>query len=216
MQMGGMLGSVHRVAGWLTKGAGVNLLWFLCNAPLFFIVMDIFMNGGQLEAGIGALLVLVPLLLFPSTAALFGVVRKWVLQEDEPAWAFFRYFKENIWQSLTGGVFFTIVWTGWLAQSSSFPLVVFWLISGWLSAWTLFFFAFQVHFHLKTVHIIKNALVMTAVRPLSVFMTAGISFTLVYIWSIYPFLLPFCSAVVLAYISFGVFHRFCEQRFPHH
>ncbi|MGD7045782.1 YesL family protein [Jeotgalibacillus proteolyticus] len=212
MQMGGMLGSVHQSASWITKGASLNFLWFLCNAPLFFILADYWANGGELALGLGVPIALVPLLFFPSTAALFAIVRKWVLKEEETVLSFFQYFKDNFIQSLIGGVFFTIVWTGWLAQAGSLPQVVIVIISSWLMAWMFFFFTFQVHFSVNVLHTIKNAVIMTAMRPLSVVMIAAMAGTLFYISSIYTFLLPFCSAVVLAYIAFSLFYRFYQVR----
>ncbi|KIL48403.1 hypothetical protein KR50_14390 [Jeotgalibacillus campisalis] len=203
---------MHRSASWITKGASLNFLWFLCNAPLFFILADYWANNGELALGLGVPIALVPLLFFPSTAALFAVIRKWVLKEEEAVLSFFRYFKDNFVQSLIGGVFFTIVWTGWLAQAGSFPQVAMIIISIWLLAWMLFFFAFQVHFYVNVLHTIKNALIMTAMRPLFVVMIAAMAGTLFYISSIYTFLLPFCSAVVLAYIAFSFFNTFYQMR----
>src|SRR4051812_46273874 len=53
----------------------LNLIWLLCCLPIITI--------------------------FPATAAMFGVVRQWVTHKDSSVVSpFFRYFKENLKQSL--------------------------------------------------------------------------------------------------------------------
>ena len=75
-------GRIYRVLEIGTNVFLLNLLWLVASLPL--------------------------LTAYPATAALFGVVRAWVRQEDPGVIApFVRHFRENLRQSLLLGVAWT-------------------------------------------------------------------------------------------------------------
>ena len=61
-----------------------NFYWFVLNIPFFFILLVIFwfqVPLGLLYYGIAFFLV-VSLLTFPATSALFATIREWVLKRE--------------------------------------------------------------------------------------------------------------------------------------
>lgn len=86
MEFKGAMGGLYRITEWISRIAFSNILWALCSVPFLFAgVMKMIMLGS--EAGgpneqitlNWVLGVLAPFTVFPATAALFTVVRKWVM-----------------------------------------------------------------------------------------------------------------------------------------
>jgi len=108
--------------------------------------------------------------IFPATAAMFGVVRQWVVHKDVSIFApFFRYFKENLKQSLLLEViwvflaaFLVIDYTIALKMgfSQSIILPILFVISFLFLLGSVFLFPTMVQFNTTTGKILKNTLLL--------------------------------------------------------
>lgn len=93
------------------------------------------------------LVILVPILFFPSTVALFAVVRDWILKKNKEnsLKRFFHHLKKEYGKSFVAGIIWTVIWGVWVVDflyfnrvNSVFAFVV--LIVGFI------LFVFTVHF----------------------------------------------------------------------
>ncbi|MDM5199005.1 YesL family protein [Fictibacillus enclensis] len=125
----------------------LNLLWLLMCIPIFTI--------------------------FPATAAMFGVVREWVLHKDLKVFnPFFRYFKENFKQSLLIG----LVWIAFAgifyidyqimlefgsSQKIFLPILI--LLGTLIIFVTSFLFPVMVHYTENWIGILKNSLFFSVI-----------------------------------------------------
>ncbi|WP_077620722.1 YesL family protein [Bacillus sinesaloumensis] len=140
---------------WISKFAYLNLLW------------------------IGFSLVgLVVLGFFPSTAAMFSIIRKWLMGEtDIPVFStFWSTYKAEFWRSNGLGLIIAIVGglivlnllvvnnsSGSLFGAIQIPIYLFIFVVGMTA---LYIFPVFSHFELKVVHIIKNSFLLMLINPL--------------------------------------------------
>jgi uncharacterized membrane protein YesL len=157
--------------------------------------------------------------IFPSTAAMFGVVRDWVRQkEGSLTRTFVARFRENFGQSLLIGVIWTVF---------GGALVLDFLVANQLSYWpgvvmksvlvlassvyafgSVFLFPVMVHYDTDWKTVIKNSLLLsigrlptTLVCLVLVVVTAGLSV-------IFPFLLIITGSVTAYFV-----YRLCDREF---
>ncbi|MCP3764821.1 DUF624 domain-containing protein [Domibacillus sp. A3M-37] len=110
--------------------------------------------------------------IFPATAAMFGVVREWILKKDTGIYqTFFRCFKENFRQSFLLGLiwiiflgllymnFITITQLDSTGKMILIPMVV--LVGILLLLVSVFIFPVMVHFQLHWNMILKNSLILS-------------------------------------------------------
>ena len=128
------------------------------------------------------LLVSIPLItIFPATAAMFAIVRDWSRGKETAIFRpFFRYFRENIVQSLTVGVVwvtlgliifveyrFVVMVTSW----AQIPLLAFLFVLVLLYLGTaVFIFPVMVHFQAGWTQIIRNSFLISVSSPLKTFL----------------------------------------------
>lgn len=223
LEFKGVMGGFYRISEWIMRFTVTNLLWLLCSAPfMFFLLMKLLMaaNGYPNESlqmswamGISA-----PFTLFPATAAMFTVARKWVMGDTEVKLlsTFFKGYKENYKQAMVGGIFYTLLffimyvdYTVYMTQFESLQIIG-WLMLGLLIVLLISsfnFFSMIVHYHMKTFTLLKNSVLLTLFRPVRVILTALISFGLIFIGLSYPKILPlllfFFGSVVAYYAYFN-------------
>ncbi|WP_423407840.1 YesL family protein [Heyndrickxia sp. MSNUG] len=111
--------------------------------------------------------------IFPATAALFGVVRKWKMEKEPPLLkTYFVLFKENFIQSSLIG----LIWTALgAALYLDFTLVggnVFlqFLLLIMVSVYTIvsiYLFPVMVHYKNSVLHTIKNSFYLAILKPLN-------------------------------------------------
>jgi uncharacterized membrane protein YesL len=157
--------------------------------------------------------------IFPSTAAMFGVVRDWVRQkEGSLTRTFVARFRENFGQSLL----IEVVWTVF-----GVALVLDFLVANQLSYWpgvvmksvlvlassvyafgSVFLFPVMVHYDTDWKTVIKNSLLLSIGRlPITivclvlVVVTAGLSV-------IFPFLLIITGSITAYFV-----YRLCDREF---
>ena len=199
MEMKGAMGGLYKVTEWITRIAFSNILWVLCSSPFLFILFTKFLMMTQTpDAHNEQILsnwilgILAPFLLFPATAALFTVVRKWVMGDpDIPIFkTFFKGYKENYKQAMIGGIVYTLLfvimyvdYTVYMTQLKGFQLVgIVMLVLLLVLFVSMFnFFSMAVHYEMKTRQLLKNAILLTLIRPFRVFSTLAGSAILVFI-----------------------------------
>ena len=222
LEFKGAMGGIYRLTEWITRFAGANLLWVLCASPFFFftIVKILVLGQGMTNESLQmnwAIAVVAPFTFFPATAALFGVVRKWVMGDaDVPVFkTFFAGYKDNFKQSMLGGIFYTILfvvmyldYTVYMTQFKNLQLIgIIMLILLLLLGVSMFnFFSMVVHYHMSIGLIIKNAVLITLIRPFRVFSTLLGAGLVTYIGAQYPALFFFFIGSIIAWFAFFNFY----------
>ncbi|WP_047982729.1 YesL family protein [Ornithinibacillus contaminans] len=147
---------LYTILEWITKFAYVNILW------LTFTLL-----GG------------VVLGVFPSTIALFAIMREWLRgKTDIPVFqSYWNFFKQDFVKSNVLGIFITLIMVligldilfvhshitsdfKWV----SIPLFSFMLVS---LLFIFYIFPAFVHYELTTLHIIKNAFLIMLIHPIN-------------------------------------------------
>jgi uncharacterized membrane protein YesL len=226
--MRGMMGGFYRLSEWIMRLAVTNVLWLLCSLPFWFVGLNGFMamnaTAGD-SAATQALLIqtiiimaiLSPFTFFPATSAMFSVARKWVTGEaDVPLLrTYFRSYKQNFKQAMLGGILYAVLssvliidYQVYLTKMDGFQVVAYLFIALMLLLLVSLhhFFSLLSHFHMKTLQLLKNALVLTIGRPIrSVFMTLGTAAVLA-ITVRFTFLIPFFFGSIIAAFTFYNFN----------
>ncbi|WP_208585695.1 YesL family protein [Gracilibacillus suaedae] len=221
MELDGLAGKVYKVTDWLMMIVVTNLLWFLFNMPIAYLAFMLLVVDDQIEvlAFCVYILILVPLLFFPSTTAMFAVLRHRIMFVDDDTSIlklFVTNWKANYVRSMLGGSIFTFLWIILVVDYFFFVnyvnesfMYVFMLIVFFLIVITLHFFSVTVHVHTKLFQAIKNAIIICFVNPLLTLIIGIISLIVIYCsFQITTFLIPFFLGSLIAYIAFYGFYRF--------
>ncbi|MBD3919545.1 DUF624 domain-containing protein [Paenibacillus sp. PR3] len=219
MEMKGLMGGFYRISEWIMRLAVTNVLWAVCSIPFLFMVLSAVFFATDAATQTSMLIVaaiLAPFTLFPATAALYTLTRKWVMGEvDVPLLkTFFRGYKENYKQSMLGGLLyaalytiifvdFKVYWNQPSMQLISYLFVGFLFV---LLVSMFNFFSMMVHYHMKTMQLIKNALLISIGRPFRSISTLIMACVVFYISLRFTFLFPFFTASIIGYISFWNFN----------
>jgi uncharacterized membrane protein YesL len=214
----GLMGGLYRLCDWFMRFSVINLLWIVFNIPVVFILFNIVFveHKGIQFFLLVPLLILLPLLFFPATTAMFASARDWVIKDEGTTIKqYWRYYKENYLKSLIGGLVLTAVWTIWavdyyyFSKDNAILMGIFLLLGIVLFVFSINFFSVISHYHLKLLTALKNTLFITIGSPV-LFLTILISSSiLLYIsLNIFWFLLPFFTGSLIAYLSFSAFYRF--------
>lgn len=224
MEFKGAMGGLYRVTEWISRIAGSNILWALCSAPfLFFGVLKMIMLGtgaGGANEQITlnwAMGILAPFTVFPASAALFTVVRKWVMGNTDVGTfrTFFQGYKENYVKSMLGGVIYTLMFvvmyvdvTVYMTQMPNFRIVgILMLVLMILLSVSMFnFFSIVVHYQMGFKQVMTNSILLTIARPIRVFSTLIAAAVLVYIGLRYPALYFICIPTLIAMAVFFNFY----------
>lgn len=226
------MGGFYRISEWIMRFSVTNVLWLLCSSPFFFflLVKLLVMQQNFLNESITMnwmMGIVAPFTLFPATAAMFSVARKWVMGETDVKLlgTFFKSYKENYKQAMVGGIFYTLLfvimyvdYTVYMTQLKSFQAIGFVMLGFLIVLFvSLFnFFSMVSHYHMKTVQLVKNSILLTLLRPLRIIMTTVVSGAILY-FSLFkwPFLIIFFSGAIIAYYAFfnfyAVFQKMQEQ-----
>lgn len=234
MEMGGLMGGLYRISEWIMRFSGANLLWFICSLPaLFILAMFLFGMSPETAEEMSTILsnpeqylisvtisifvfgMIASIFLFPATSALFSVARKWVMGEEDVSVfkTFFKSYKSNYKQSLLGGFMYTILFTLIIDNilfynESSAILSVIFLILLVFSVISLFhFFSILSHLHMKTLGLMKNALLITLGKPLTSLLVIASNVFIVFLSIKFTFLIIFFVGSGIAFVSFFYFYR---------
>ncbi|MFD0586672.1 YesL family protein [Paenibacillus sp. GCM10027627] len=230
MEPKGLMGGFYRISEWIMRLAVINLLWIICSFPFIaFLFMTLIAylpsitqeqidQHGVLRFLVEPVLifaVLAPLTLFPATAAMFTVARKWVTGEvDVPLFkTFFRGYKENYKQSLLGGIVYTLLFIlmfiDFIAYREQLGAIayIFLALLALLGASVFNYFSMLVHYHMKTFQLIKNAVLITIGKPIRSITTALMCGLVIYFsFAHFTFLLPFFTGSVVAFVAYWNFN----------
>ncbi|WP_211233937.1 YesL family protein [Salibacterium aidingense] len=192
MNRGGIMGGLNTLMEWITRLAYVNLLWVLLTI------------AGLVVFG-----------LFPATAAMFAVVRKWTMKElDIPVFqTFWREFRAEFLKSNGMGLilaamayvfyvdfqFFSSLdgVVSMLLLSASGSLFLVYLIT------SLFVFPVLAHYKLRLLQYFKQAFLIGISSPVGVISIIAAAVIIYFLTIQFPALLLFFSGSSLAYITMG-------------
>ncbi|WP_239615267.1 YesL family protein [Cohnella mopanensis] len=231
MEMRGMMGGFYKLSEWIMRLSVTNVLWLLTSSPFWFILITLFIGQPDASADeyansvkliVGLLAIVAPFTLFPATSAMFSVARKWVLGDtDVPLFkTFFRNYKQNYKQAMIGGVFYALLFAiliidfqVYLKQMAGFQLLAYLFIALMLLLLIslLHFFSLLSHFHMKTVQLLKNALILTIGRPIRSLIMAIGAIAVLFISTRFTFLLPFFFGSIIAVYTFYNFNLVIQK-----
>ncbi|WP_138753278.1 YesL family protein [Paenibacillus sinopodophylli] len=222
MEPRGLMGGFYRISEWIMRLSVINVLWLICSLPFVFVaVVGLFMSPGveELKSSLILMAILAPFTLFPATAAMFTVARKWVMGESDVALfkTFFRGYKENYKQSMLGGIIYTVLLAimivDFIVYREQLNLLSYIFIAFLvLLIVSLFnFFSMLVHYHMKTFQLLKNAVLITIGKPFRSLSTAVMSGAVMYFSTRFTFLIPFFMGSIIAYLAFWNFHLIYQK-----
>ncbi|MFC7062941.1 YesL family protein [Halobacillus seohaensis] len=149
---------LYRIMEWITRMAYIQILWILFTLTGFVIL------------GI-----------FPSTVAMFAIVRDWLTGKTDIRLfsSYFKYFKADFWKSNLLGILITFIFllisidiyyirlnVGGSLTWTSIPLFAFMLI---FLLFLFYLFPVFVHFDLKITRILKNTFLIMLISPIQSF-----------------------------------------------
>lgn len=196
----------------------INMAWVIINLP-FIAVVILLLSTAALSEMIALtfiLAVLTPLLLFPSTTALFAIAREWLLEPEQTALIkrYWKLIKENYGKSFSGGLIFSVIWLIWfldyrfLASVNNFLGIVMLIAGVLLFVVTVMFFCFHAHYHMTLKKMVYNALLVTGGSPLILLGIILLSGSLFYFSLHFLFMFAFFTMSLFAYLSFYLFYRY--------
>ncbi len=175
--MTGLMGGFYRISEWIMRFSVINILWILSNLPIVYLVISVLYSETvpQLITLLLTIALLAPFLFFPATTAMFGVVRKWIMGEEEIPLvkSFWKYYKENYKKSFIGGWILVPAWVVWIVDyvyfSQMFSFFIYFFIVGsiFLYILTLYFFCNLVHLEISMWAMIKNSVLLSLGNPLN-------------------------------------------------
>lgn len=234
MEMRGMMGGFYKLSEWIMRLAVTNLLWIVTSLPFWYFILIGFRGLQMVETeqeltsllytSVILLAVLAPFTIFPATAAIFSVARKWVLGDvDVPLFkTFFRSYKQNFLQAMIGGILYALLFAILIIdfrvyffqfENNGFQIVAYIFIAliVLLAVSMLYFFALLSHFHMKMFQLLKNAVILTIGRPVrSIMIVLGTLFV-VYISAQFTFLIPFFMGSIIAIYTFFHFNLIIQK-----
>lgn len=215
----GLMGFLYELMEWIMRLAIVNLLWATFNLPLLFLVFSVLFV--PLEVGfvmhIVLIVLLAPLLLFPSTSAAFATIRDWIMNKEQSSVmkAYVVYFKENYKNSMQSGIILTFIWLVWFIDfyyffgKSDVVITILFIVGIVLFVYTINLFSLSVHFRMSLRKLFLNTFFTTIGSPLLFFFVLMSNALVFYIsfrklW----FLVPFFIVSISIFLSFYSFYRF--------
>jgi uncharacterized membrane protein YesL len=204
MQMNGVLGGFYRLCDWVMKLAYINILWIL------FSILGLVVFG-----------------LFPATTAMFAIVRKMLMGEDDvPVFrTFWTAYKNDFIKSNLLGL--TMVISGYIlyidlaflrTTTGLLNLLYYPTLMICLGFILTAFYVFPtfVHFEIKLLQVIKNAFIIMLMNPISTILMVMGSVAVFFLMTTIPGLIPIFSgsflAIVLMWSSFFAFSKIKQNQ----
>jgi uncharacterized membrane protein YesL len=200
METYGIWGGLHKMMDWISKVALLNLLW------IGFSLLGLIIFG-----------------FFPSTVAMFAVVRKWILGEEETPIirTFWTAYKKEFKKSNLLGLIIVLVGAVLLLDllfiqhfSNTFttilyvPLLIISLIFVCMLFYTIPIF---VHYDMKPLQVIKNSFFVMLINPIETFFMLVGSFVICFALTYVPPISLLFSGNLLALLfmkpAFNAFNK---------
>ncbi|MFP5114651.1 YesL family protein [Bacillaceae bacterium C204] len=187
MEWKGILGLIFRTCEWIMLLAYLNILWIL------FTVL------GAVAFGI-----------FPATAAMFAVIRKWLIgKNDIPVFkTFWNYYRAEFFKTNGLGLMFFI--TGLILYldfkiidfqneliNRIFMIVTF-VFTSIYTVILIYIFPVFVHYDLKLLQYVKHAFLIGVANPIRTALMVLCLITAYFMLRMVPGLLPFFSGSLLS------------------
>ncbi|MCM3598245.1 DUF624 domain-containing protein [Metabacillus idriensis] len=222
MKLGELPQQLYTITEWITRIFTANIVWIFFNLPIVYLTFNLFAikePAGLIVNGL-TIAFFAPFILFPATAALFGIVRKWVTTDSQVPLirSYWSFYKENYVRSMTGGLLIVPLWIIlvidylYFAKASS-PLYYLFLAAGmFMFVFTLHFFSNTVHFHLKLFQSLKNSMLLSLGKPVhTVGIAAGVGILFYISTSLFPLLVLLGLGSLGALVAFFVFRKVVES-----
>lgn len=157
--------------------------------------------------------------IFPSTAAMFGVVRDWVRgKEGGLARTFVTRFRENLWQSLLVGavwtffgvtLFLDFIVASQLSTGAEVVLKSILVLASAVYAFgSVFLFPVMVHYEANWRTVIKNSLLLSIGRLPTTLVCLVIVLVMAGLTAVVPFL-----AIITGSLTAYIVYRLCDREF---
>ncbi|MGM0922721.1 MAG: YesL family protein [Bacillota bacterium] len=218
MQTTSIFEGIFKLLEWFTRFSLTNLLWIFFNLPISFLVATIsFSNDKSLIVStLFIIAVLAPFVFFPATAAMYGVISKWVMGDHDFSiirsyWVFYR---ENYKKSLVGGAILVPIWVigisdvFFLFKKSLFFSIILIIILLFLFILTTYFFAVIVHTDLKFLKAFKHSFLFMIINPFNSIFIGVLNLAILYLCLMkFTVLIPFAMGSGVSYIAFQSYYR---------
>lgn len=213
----GLMSGLYFLAEWFMRLTVVNFIWFVINIPTAFVLVNAVMSDTHRLIYALPLMIILPVLFFPSTTAMFATVRDWIMKKEKKSLIknFLKHLKTNYLNSLLAGFIWTIIWFVWVTdlvyfnRENSIIAFVILIIGMVLVVFNVNYFSLSVHYHMKMRGLFKNSFYITIGSPLLFIVILLTVFLLLFIAiSRFWFLFPLLFGSVIAFISFFLFYQF--------
>lgn len=184
------MSNIYNVLDWITKLAYINLLWI------------IFTLAGGVILGI-----------YPATIAMFASVREWLHgKSDLPVLkTFWGFYKQDFLKSNLIGLFLNVLFAFILIdiyyiqvnlnESLSWTYIPLFAFMIFVILFLLYIFPCFVHYDLKIVPLMKNALLIMIISPIHSFLMMVCIVSLIFIAQAIPALFFIFGSVTYAFIT---------------
>lgn len=215
----GFMGGLYAISEWVMKFSVTNLLWIIFNLPIIYLLLNLlFVERIEgLFFLIIPIIMLMPVLFFPATTAMFAMVRGWIINDegsDKLIKSFWGYYKENYKRSVASGLILTMAWLIWAVDiyyffNENLIMMLLFIIMGIvLFVYSINLFSITVHYNMMFLPSLKNAFLITMGSPLLFVAVAISSGVVLFIsFNVFNFLLPFLTGSLIAFLSFSAFYR---------
>ncbi|MCD8510233.1 MAG: DUF624 domain-containing protein [Bacillus sp. (in: Bacteria)] len=206
------------IADWVMRLSIANMLWVGMNVPILFLLFLMYLSPSTEAVLLLAvpLVILLPVLFFPATTAVFAMARDWIVKKEETNLlkGFWVNLRKNYKASLLSGMILTLIWVVWILdyffvrELHDILAVVMIGLGVLLFIYTVHFFSMAVHYHMTKRQLFKNTFFVTVGSPLLAVVILFICLSVFFINMRFMVLIPFFSLSVVAFLSFFAFYRF--------
>ncbi|MCR8643894.1 DUF624 domain-containing protein [Paenibacillus sp. N1-5-1-14] len=226
MELKGFMGGAYRISEWIMRLAFSNLMWLVCSLFVPFIpIMMLFMidpatapEGFYIQTFV-LMGIIAPFTIFPATAAMFTLIRKWIQGVDDVPMlrTFFKGYKENYVQAMLGGILAMLAtaiiyvdYKFFMSKGGTWSfLAIFFIVFSIIFVAALFnFFCIMVHLKMKFFGLVKNAFLLTIAHPIASILLLVVTGVIWYFsYFQFTFLVIFFSGSVSTFFIYWQFNR---------
>lgn len=222
MEFRGLMGGLYKISEWIMRLSCMNVIWILCSLPFVYLMMFMLlspeMERDQLNLTLIMAALVAPFTVFPATAAMFAVSRKWVTWGDEVPLlkTFFRGYKENYMQSMVGGFIFVMIacilyvnYEFYSSQENILGSVSLLIAIGFVLFLSMLFhfFSILVHLELGIWQMVKNTILLSIFRPFASLFMVACNVFIIEVSVKFSFMIPFFIGSTIAFVTYWNFHR---------